>query len=198
MVFHKHRIVFTGIAKNASTSIFQLLESKTDNDHNHRHYSRDYERNDPDLLDTYKSIAVVRNPYDRFVSACHQIIRDQSLESLDYNSIIQGEIENFPYVNDVFTPQHKYITYAGKIVIDHILKFENLAKDWEDFAKEHNKTAQFKIKNVLPYENYAIQRESWLEGINTLTPYNKAWFNEYYHKDFVLFGYDKLDFENEE
>jgi hypothetical protein len=152
MIFHKHKIVFIGIAKNASTSIFQLLESKTDNEHNHRHYSRDYERNDPDLLDTYKSIAVVRNPYDRFISACHQIIRDQSLESLDYNSIIQGEIENFPYVNDVFTPQHQYITYAGKIVIDHILKFENLAKDtWlRNITKQPNlKLKMFYLMKIM-------------------------------------------------
>ena len=91
MIFHKHRIIFTGIAKNASTSIYLALRNKTDDSHNHAPYARDYDQNDKELMESYTALAVSRNPYDRFISACNQIIRDRALESLDYNQIIKKD-----------------------------------------------------------------------------------------------------------
>jgi len=46
MIYHKYRLQFIGIPKNASTSIHTMLANKTDVSHTHDTYIQDYFMND--------------------------------------------------------------------------------------------------------------------------------------------------------
>jgi len=68
-VYHKWRTVFVQITKNASSAVHDALSNPTDVNHDHRLYIDILAQNDPELIESYFSFAVCRNPYDRFVSA---------------------------------------------------------------------------------------------------------------------------------
>jgi hypothetical protein len=60
--------------KNASHAPFAHLSNKTDSGHHHASYMQDYREHDEELLDTYTSLAITRNPYDRAYS-CWNFLR---------------------------------------------------------------------------------------------------------------------------
>ena len=92
MIFHKHRIIWTGIPKNASTTIHAALRNPTDHQHDHYPLVDDYLRNDSELMDLYKNVTIVRNPYDRFISATWQSRRDdwENRKDWDINQVFFG------------------------------------------------------------------------------------------------------------
>ena len=194
MIFHKYKLIVVGITKNASSSIHDLLKNKTDNSHDHRTLIDEYTYNDDDLLSTYTSIAVVRNPYDRFFSACNQIRRNH-LESnnLTIQEVIEQAIFYRNGIDEVFYTQNQFI-YLGKILlVDKIIKYENLHKEWENFAEEYNKTAEYKIKKVLPFSNTTKDKKHWTEELKTLTQDQLDLINTMYERDFKLFGYEMIE-----
>jgi hypothetical protein len=183
-----------GIPKNASSSIHDLLKNKTDNSHDHLTLIDEYNYNDADLLSTYTSIAIVRNPYDRFFSACNQIRRNHEENN---NLTIQEVIEQAIYyrngIDEVFYTQNQFI-YLGKILlVDKIIKYENLHKEWKNFTEEYNKTAEYKIKTVLPFSNTTKDKKHWTEELKSLTPDQLDLINTMYERDFKLFGYEMIE-----
>lgn len=200
MIFHKYKLIVTGIPKNASTSIHVLLRNATDHEHNHRSLMDDYNANDSELMDHYQNIAVVRNPYDRFISACWQIRRDNPDENWhkDVNEIIERELVNNPanhggWINEIFIPQHKFICFGRKILTDTLMTYENLHEDWAKFAEEYNKTAIFNVPAKLPQHNRSLDRKSWQEELKLISEENLAFINTKYKLDFDLFGYTMVD-----
>jgi len=195
MLFHKYKLIFTGIPKNASTSIFNALKNLTDNSFNHQILMDDYRYNDSELMETYPNLAIVRNPYDRFVSACYQIRKDDegkysylTLNEITDMFVINGE-DNFGFVNVVFYPQHKFICFGRKILADYILKYETLEKDWEEFATTYNKTSQFHLPTKIPRHNVSENKKSWKDEIKGLSSENLEYINKKYKLDFELFNY---------
>jgi hypothetical protein len=200
MIFHKYKLIVTGIPKNASTSIHFLLRNPTDHEHNHRSLMDDYHANDSELMDHYQSIAITRNPYDRFISACWQIRRDHPEENWhkDINEIISRELISYPeqhggWVNDVFIPQHKFICFGKKIFVDTLMSYENLQEDWTKFTLEYNKNATFTISNKLPQYNRSLDRQSWIDELKSISDENLEFINNKYRLDFELFNYPMLD-----
>jgi len=197
MIYHKHKLIFTGIPKNASSSVHTILKNLTDPEHHHRSIIDEYNSNDADLMDTYTGFAIVRNPYDRFISACYQIFRDRGVEfedfTPDFNSIVEDEIKERDNLNEVFIPQYRYIGFGNKILVDNILRYENLVEEYKTFIEEHNKTSIFKIKTQLPLTNQSNDRPSWENGFRSLSVENQTFINDFYHRDFILFNYKKLD-----
>lgn len=194
MVFHKYKLIVIGVPKNASSSIFDALKNRTDAQHGHETIIDTYNNHDSDLVELYTSLAVVRNPYDRFFSACHQIRRDEKENrNLSVSEIIIQEI--FPnegnFMNDVFIPQHHYVSIGGKVLIDKILRYENLEKEWREFVDEFNKTAQFPITKFLPRSNATAEKIPWEEEIKVLTQDELDLINNMYTRDFKMFGYEK-------
>jgi hypothetical protein len=201
MIFHKHKIIFTGIPKNASHAPFAHLSNKTDHGHHHATYIQDYREHDEELLDTYTSFAIVRNPYDRAYS-CWNYLR--TIEYLEERFGIHS-FEEFVYAlesrtaiyeahNEELTqheltfPQHRFISIKGHILVDHILRFETLDEDWKRFVTEYNKTAQFKLKSALQIHNSMEYAER--DWTKIYTPEMYQIINDFYKKDFELFNYE--------
>ena len=194
MIFHKYKLIVVGITKNASSSIYDLLKNKTDNSHDHRTLIDEYTYNDDDLLSTYTSIAVVRNPYDRFFSACNQIRRnDLESNNLTIQEVIEQAIFYRNGIDEVFYTQNQFI-YLGKILlVDKIIKYENLHEEWKNFTEEYNKTAEYKIKKVLPFSNTTKDKKHWTEELKSLTQDQLDLINTMYERDFKLFGYEMIE-----
>jgi len=194
MVFHKYRLICTGIPKNASSSIFDILNNRTDQSHDHFTILQDFQNNDADLMESYTAFCVVRNPYDRFFSACEQIKRDAS-ENFDKSTkeIIYQEVIGVHNVNEVFIPQYKFVSFGNKILIENVFRYENLEEDWSKFSTNYNKTSIFKIRTALPKSNKTKERIPWQEEIKTLTQEELDYINHFYEKDFKLFNYEMIE-----
>lgn len=200
MIFHKYRMIWTGIPKNASTTIHAVLRNPTDHQHDHFPLVDDYRRNDSELMDLYMNVAIVRNPYDRFVSATWQSRRDdwELRQDWDINQVFHQEYfqtpqENGGVINEVYIPQHKFICFGKKILADKLLRYETLEKDWKEFITEYNSTADFKLPERLPVHNNSGNRKPWKEEIKALSQENLDLINKIYRLDFELFEYDIID-----
>jgi hypothetical protein len=201
MVFHKHRIIFTGIPKNASHAPFAHLSNKTDSGHHHASYMQDYREHDEELLDTYTSLAITRNPYDRAYSCWNFLKVIEDIEGrfgiknfTEYVYALESRTAYYEEQNEELTqheltyPQYKFITIKGRILVDHLLRFENLDEDWKTFTTEYNKTAQFKLKPTLIISNSMEYAER--DWTKIYTPEMYSIINEFYKKDFELFNYE--------
>ena len=191
MVFHKYKLIFTGIPKNASSSIYDILKNNTDKYHHHESLVKEYTDNDTDLIESYPSFCIVRNPYDRFLSACYQIRRDEDNVYLSFDEILLRIRDNGIF-NEVFFPQHIFICFGNKILIDKILRFESLEKDWKEYVLEYNKNSKFKIIFNLPQSNITENKKNWEEEIKLLSDDDILMINQLYAKDFELFNYKMI------
>ena len=196
MLFHKYNLIFTGIPKNASSSVYDILKNSTDRYHHHINIINEYNENDTDLMEIYTSFCIVRNPYDRFVSACYQIRRDNPDQNnhLSLDEIIEQEMKGKGpgEINEVFIAQHRFVCFGNRILVDNVLRYESLTKDWEEFAVEYNKTHPFPISLSLPTSNNTEDRKDWKQEIKSLSDFNFNLINQKYEKDFKLFDYKML------
>jgi hypothetical protein len=196
MVFHKYNLIFTAIPKNASSSVYDLLKNLTDRHHHHATLINDYSENDTDLMELYRSVCIVRNPYDRFISGCYQIRRDEPELNghLSLDEIIEQEWKGRETgeINEAFIPQHRFICFGNKILIDRILRYESLEKDWKEFTQDFNKESIFPLPSTLPLSNKDYDRKTWKEEIKSLSDINFELVNQKYKKDFELFDYKMI------
>lgn len=195
MVFHKYKLIVIGVPKNASTSIFEALKNQTDRNHDHETIIDTYSNHDSDLVEHYTSIAVLRNPYDRFFSGCHQIRRDhEDNTNLTVSEIMAQEIMGRNgWYNDVFQPQYKYVSVGGKILVDKLLRYETLKEDWLTFAEGFNQSAQFYLPKSLPTYNNSTNKMPWEEEIKILSQDELDLINRLYAKDFKMFDYKMIE-----
>lgn len=203
MLFHKHKLIFVGIPKNASHAPLAALNNKTDRHHDHQSFIQIYHENDEELLDTYTSFAIVRNPYDRTYSCWNYLRQIEYLEdrfdihsfkdfifALDARNKFNREEQNEELTQHELTyPQHKFIAFKGVILVDKVLKFENLDADWKEFADDYNsKKPQFKIRDHLSIHNsMEYEERDWTK---IYTPEMYKIVNDFYKKDFELFNYE--------
>lgn len=130
-----------------------------------------------------KIITIVRNPYERIVSDLFflNIINVDTSKDEIYN-IIQEYLKSSDYDNHNI-PQYLFITdnYNKIIPNIHLLHTETLTDDmkkigYEDFdvCDNKNKFGELNYYDYLNNESIAI-------------------INDFYHLDFVLFGYNKIN-----
>lgn len=197
-VFHKWKTVFIQIPKNASSSIFNRLSNTTDlqNQGNHTTFFDDMQNQDSELFESYFSFAIVRNPYDRFISSYEFASLDDSFVKLNFNEFVkkcESNGNNF-YLREpiYFVPQYKYITIKNIILVDEIIKFENLNEEWIKISKKINTLHNFTpIKETLEVINATPHKmnKNWEDYYNEET---KEIVYNLYKKDFEIFGYKKL------
>lgn len=200
MLFHKHKIWFIGVPKTGTTSIHHTWRNKTDRDHDHYRVHDTLNSEDVELISSYYQFTIVRNPYDRMVSACHQHMRDANGDDeKDPNKIIQYlkgmDNDALHRFNEATTPQYLYLLdkpeeKGGQVAVKNIWRFERLLEQYKLFAYAYNKTAQFQIPNEMLHRNQSTERKKWYQVLNAESI---ALVNELYKKDFQLFGYDMLD-----
>jgi hypothetical protein len=145
--------------------------------------------NTPDELgrDIYKKddelFCVVRNPYDKIVSA-YKYGYGKNASKKGLNIFIKEKISNFKknerWNGCHLLPQHKYT--QGDIKCDHILKFENLDNEFEVLMDKYN------IKNIKLEKN---NKSKNIISSKDLDQESKDLIYKIYKKDFELFGYKK-------
>jgi len=199
-MIHKYKVIFIRIPKTASTSIYSCFKNKTDKKCSHETYKYNLCINDFDLFFDYFSFSCVRNPYDRFVSI-YKIdekinqIRKIRNEVYTFDNLIfklYNKKLNIDDLGVMYKEQHKYICINDTILVDKLLKYENLNEDWLDFSN---------IINNLPNNKYKISTQLPMENVNHNKPYDdwkdyytdetKNMIYEIYKKDFEIFGYEK-------
>ena len=136
---HRHRVIFIHIPKNAGTSIEQTL-FKEKVGHKTIFQFQTYSQH---CFDQYFKFCVVRNPYDRLVSAFHFLKSGGKNESdkkwaeahlhqyADFKSFVDhlndGHFAQRILQWQHFRPQFYYvIDLNNKLNIDHIMKYETL------------------------------------------------------------------------
>lgn len=139
----------------------------------------------PDIIEKYDWFMVVRNPYTRLASefAWEQKVgwtwADNPLQANE--RLIQKIKKRSTYGNH-YTEQSAYLHPTKQI---HILKFENLAPEFEELMKRYN------MPDIhLDIHENTSQKQF---GIHHFSKELIVLINEVYHMDFVNFQYEKID-----
>ena len=196
------KLIFIHIPKNAGTSLEKTLNMRATG---HKTYL-DYKRLYPKEYEQYDKFAVVRNPYDRFISCFEYARMDKSYwhDSVNVgteNKSIYGKhpdytvchlysnintfIKDFEYrfYNDLEHDCWKSQTYwiandSLLLETDYLVRYEHLNDD----LMLHNI-----INEPLPIINKTHRENS----IDSLTDESKQIINKFYDIDFMLLNYKK-------
>lgn len=139
---------------------------------------------------TYTKFCVVRNPYEKAISAWNYLMETQKL-NIEFDKYLKFKdiVSENEYWHLFLSQYENMIDSNGKMLVDldNIIKFEKLEEDFERILKKigvkemiHNKD---KVKNSRPHGYYKEYYNQ--ESLNTI--------NKIYEKDFELFGYKKYD-----
>jgi hypothetical protein len=196
-IYHKWKTIFIQIPRNASQAIHGRLRNRTDDRLIWGTFFDIMHENDPELFETYFSFACVRNPYERLISAYEAECTTTGsppwgLKFEDFVERIYDEGTMF-YVNypNHYVPQYKFITIKDMLLVDEIIRYENINEDWKRIAKFINNQTKFshvadKLE-MINVNNWKVNK-TWEDYYNEDT---KRKVYELYHKDFELFGYEK-------
>ncbi len=191
-------LAFIHIPKTAGTSI-----AKISNDigvlvkgHDIRHsdflHLSEY---DPASLIKYHLFAIVRNPWDRVLSSFLYLntggrnngdLADQKryLERYhgDFNAFVRSAFTNDTVVEQLhFIPQYRWICNENeKVLVNTVLKFENLNREMDKFFKSLGKELiEIPKINTTNHKHYSEYYDN--ESIEII--------NQVYQKDITLFNY---------
>jgi hypothetical protein len=186
-----HKLIFIHIPKNAGISIEEsLFGAKV----GHKTI-RQFESHDKKKYVNYFKFTIVRNPYDRLVSAFYFLKKggrnskdkdwaEKNLKGIEDFEQFLYLLKNKDFANVIlkwqhFTPQYKYlINSSNEVNLDFVLKFENLESDFQKLTQRINfKSMKLEHKNK-------SKRKNWSEYYN---PETKLIIYELYRKDFELF-----------
>jgi hypothetical protein len=201
MINHKRKYIFIHIPKTAGVSVYEFLGNIKEQNHKTLFDYHDYK-------DIYFSFAVVRNPWDRLISAYYYMklggrgykgdlfaknimekykdfkhfsmnLGEAQESLLKFNNPDNGKkIVGFPHLY----PQSIW-THDKKIqIVDYIIHLENLE---DDFNKIKKLIGKFSVK--IPHKNFTDKK-----SVNTHYDYeNIQTVLEYFKEDFDNFGYSK-------
>lgn len=135
---------------------------------------------DAEIFQTYTKFCTVRNPFDRLVSWYsmfkHKTIEkppvDEFPDLVKLGEVIEQEIEqqmdtfeDFVHLpkdspsslfRRFYVPQLAFISdQNGRILVDRILRFENLSEDFAQFAKDIG------FEGVLPHTNHSVRESNY-------------------------------------
>ena len=223
LICHDWKLVFLHVPKCAGTSIRRLLEQEAplgstisffDFEYNHilkrhvdmahlplmdlRHYA------EWKLLNDYHTVAVIRHPYSRLVSACREYYRQKSRETevqmrnhpptseqlLDYLRALPAALDahDLRYVHAF--PAVWFTHYGSEPMVDTLLDCHSLPRDLEEF----------RAAEVLPQQVMDKLLSSAIEKPQTSAPALtqletdsnlQAMANLLYQEDFNTFGFSR-------
>ncbi len=129
MISHRHRCIFVHQRKCAGTSIIRAFGLSPDDPDwhvaNDGVASPEYASMPPDFL----RFAVVRNPWDRFVSGWKYCVSTRLRTLPDVLSHLPSEGHDYRHVT---RPQHETIYHHdGRLAVDVLLRFETLQSDFD-------------------------------------------------------------------
>jgi len=198
-VYHKWRTVFIQVPKNASTSIHSALRNPTDDTHEHQMYIDLLANNDPEIMENYFAFGVVRNPYDRFVS-CYEYYRDPNNSwnwEMSFEDLVNEFYERGKYfytTEDIhWWPQARFLSVKKLVLVDKIIKYENLSLEWPEVVEEIAKMTPpgFSLPSSNLYQENITGIRNGKNWEDYYTPELKEKVYHLYERDFELFGYEK-------
>ena len=133
------------------------------------------------------SFTIVRNPYDKLVSAWKYCpsTRDKPLQdalSVNLPKRKWWKKYNHDYVH--FSMRQKdFVVEKNSIIVDYLVRFENLQKDLANFFLQHNMNLP-----PLPHRNRIRSTDS---SIPNFTPEVLTLIEDRFGADFDFFGYDR-------
>lgn len=203
-LFHENKLYFVHIPKTGGTSIDSMFYPKDimniiyslqtnknyligrcekNNNFLLQHCPISYILNNNYLDETtmkYKRFAIVRNPYDRLVSSWKFSSSEMNFSDFIHKIVNNKDIQSSFYL--FILPQYKYIYDDDlNLLVDDVLRFENYDKDILNFFEKNNIDLKLKHENKTVHDHYSKYFNEELYKI----------VNEYYGKDFELFGYKK-------
>ncbi len=153
------------------------------------------------IVDPYEGtnlFVVVRNPYDRIISAyyhwetMHHPV-DQCNSAGLLNRLVQESLDDveknyFMYRGGHYIPQYDFVydttaTTTKKKVVDHVIHFENLKPEFEQLMKEYN----LNVTLDGPVKRKRNKKATLTK--NDLSAENRQRIEHFYAKDFEEFGY---------
>ncbi len=108
-------------------------------------------------LDSIYKFTIVRNPWDRVVSAFFYL---RARSRLNFRSMSFGHFvlkvlsEHGPALDAHFTPQYSSSFYNGEQFVDFIGRLENIKNDWSVIAKQISAPPAIPHVNKSKHENY--------------------------------------------
>jgi hypothetical protein len=190
--FDRHRALFIHIPKSAGRSVVRGLFDVKSVEHAPADW---YQRLDPDKYDNYFKFTIVRNPWDRAVSAYTYLCNGGSPASKDdqhwakfvsnFNSfddfVCRWMSEENINRNALFTPQITFLKdIFGQVTMDFIGHFENLEESFNTVAAKLSLTGQLPHLNQSrskPYREFYTRK-------------SQAIIQQLYAQDIAEFNYD--------
>ena len=147
----------------------------------------------PELFTENDVFVVVRNPHERAVSELFWELEENGLKvnkenfsKDDFNKLLQDKLKiAHPKNVGHWLKQSEYVfDKEGKKVVKHILKIENLTKEFNELMKKYNLPVYLDkdIKHNTSQKIYEVK---------DLYPETIKLINEVYREDFDNFGYKK-------
>lgn len=186
---HKNKLIFIHIPRTGGTSILKLMAGK-EKERDHSPWFQ-YKNSCPWAFKHYFKFAIVRNPWDRFVSVYKYLKKGGNGDKYDlfirdylnkYEDFTDFVLNGFPdlYFRNIllFMPQTYYICdLKNQIMVDEIIKFENLNEE---------------IKKIQVFKNRNLQKINKSDDKNYKEFYNDetiAIIRKWYSNDIKTFGY---------
>lgn len=126
--------------------------------------------------------AFVRNPFDRFVSYCAFMTRDQDSFERDPKGVMRHFLAQPPLQHLLFQPQHLLITdAAGNLLADHIGRVEEMQRSYDEICERIGiPTAVLdKVNSSKRADYHQYYDQALIDGVAKL-----------YSRDLELFGYE--------
>jgi hypothetical protein len=135
----------------------------------------------PSIWNEFLKFCVVRNPYQRFLSNCRFLHRDDDLMNSDPIGTMKRIFNEGAHRRGLFMPQIEFISGKdGAVDVDMICRFENLQSDFDSVMSRLGLPLSKleKINSTQRTENPAVFDSELVSGIQ-----------DYYRKDFEAFEY---------
>jgi hypothetical protein len=159
IISNKHRFIFAAIPKTGTHSVRRALRRHmgpedheqvrlyaesalpfgqlADIGHGHLTLEQLKPHLDKSVFDSYFKFAFVRNPFDRFISFCAFMTRQQGQFEVDPQGVMRHFIDHPPVEKVLFGTQHHFITDpAGKLMTDAVGRVEQMQESYDILCKK--------------------------------------------------------------
>jgi len=205
IISERHKFVFVAIPKTGTHSIRQALRphlGEADIEqvklftskafpipelaslgHGHISLSQLRPFMEPQKFDQFFKFAFVRNPFDRFVSYCAFMTREQKAFERDPKGVMRHLLFRAPPLNHIlFQPQHSFIAgIDGEVLADYVGRVEQMQGSFDEICDRiglpRATLGKANESSRMDYRQY-YDREL-IDGVAKL-----------YARDLELFGYD--------